>query len=338
LRSLTPHADARFEEAELIVRAYTRRHILIDVGVGGIGLLPIPFLGTTSVVSAIGVQAPLIYQPMVRKLGALYGLGSGGLRSGIAGAALAGGIADCAAEFGREFLVESAKELLSEHATGAVIGTLPVIGGIVAASIDALVAIKMTRIVGIMALVYFENGGSWPVSRKVTRSFANALVAGSPKAPLRDLVARVVGPVGTVGTNRESDGAAAFADGTMYGFHVAGEAADLNPEVLEALERWRSIDPHALNTFVSSFTSADGAFASEGFMQALKGFVGEEVVSKQLGAELPDATNVKGWDVIVNGQAWQIKVGSTAFERATEAYAANPQYPNTTFRRWASPA
>jgi hypothetical protein len=62
----------RLREADDIVARYTRRHIGIDVVIGVAGLTPIPGAAPAALVASIGLQTPVIYQPMARAIAELY--------------------------------------------------------------------------------------------------------------------------------------------------------------------------------------------------------------------------------------------------------------------------
>src|ERR1700680_1724502 len=64
----------RLTSAETIIRRYARRHIKMDVFIGIVGILP--GLGTVALLGAIAAQKPVIYDPMLRELDALYGCGN----------------------------------------------------------------------------------------------------------------------------------------------------------------------------------------------------------------------------------------------------------------------
>ncbi len=67
----------RLIDGERIVKKFTAGHVGMDVGLGVLGAIPIPWMGTMSVGAAIAAQAPLIYKPMVGKLCDLYGVKPG---------------------------------------------------------------------------------------------------------------------------------------------------------------------------------------------------------------------------------------------------------------------
>jgi hypothetical protein len=302
----------------------------MDVGIGAIGLIPLPWLGTVSLLAAIGIQGPLIYQPLVRKLQKLYGLAHVEDIAVLTDtASLAGATADLASEFGVEFLKDSLRELLQEQGAGLALGAFPVVGGIAAGTLDAFVAVKLTRIVGTMAIVYCENAGRWPASRKDTRDFLRALLLSKPNSSLHELVVQIVG---SSRRREERDAAvvsaASLSDGIIQGVRIDYDAQGLNHAVLGALERWKNIDPRSLSGLEGGFTnSVSGQYADNNLISSLKGFVAEEVAADKTGGTLPDATNVPAWDIAYHGEQWQVKVGTTAVPHATDAYRDHPDFP-----------
>jgi hypothetical protein len=319
-----------FDKAEAIISDYTRRHVLMDVGIGAVGLLPIPWLGTASLLAAISIQGPAVYHPLARKLQALYeSYASEHADELIDKAAFAGGLADAATEFTVDALRESARDFLQEHAAGLAVSALPVVGGIVAGTIDAFVAVKLTRMVGAMTIVYCENGGRWPASKNETADFVRSLLLAKPNATVRELTADIVGDASPKSEPEErAVDAATFTDGVARGLTLDFHAQNLSEPVLEALERWKDINPDSLSGLVEGFTnSATGVYANDQLISSLKGFVGEQVAASATGGSLPDVTNVPAWDIVYDGQHWQIKVGATAVRHATEAFQDHPEFP-----------
>src|ERR1700682_228449 len=103
----------RLTSAETIIRRYASRHIKMDVFIGIVGILP--GLGTVALLGAIAEQKPVIYDPMLRELDALYGCGNRALYGGLSASGnLVGGGMDVVGEFGVAFIKESARELLME--------------------------------------------------------------------------------------------------------------------------------------------------------------------------------------------------------------------------------
>lgn len=150
-------------------------HQAIDVGMGVVGWF-IPAGGLISMAASIGVQAPLIYQPLSREIGKIYlAQPDGEVNELVDDAAIEGAIADLVAGFGTEFMTEIAMELLHEIGIGAGIAVLPIIGNIVGTALDAKIAATMTWRVGITTAIYFENGCHWVGDRKTTYEAARRL-------------------------------------------------------------------------------------------------------------------------------------------------------------------
>jgi uncharacterized protein (DUF697 family) len=110
-------------------------------------------------IGAIGAQAPVIYQPMVRELATLYLADRDASTNTIINQnVLAGAVAETAAEFGIEFIKETATELLQERGIGLGLSFIPIVGGIAGATLDAIIAKKLTKTVGAMTLVIWNIG------------------------------------------------------------------------------------------------------------------------------------------------------------------------------------
>ncbi len=158
----------RLEERNRIAREfitdYAGKHAFMDVGVGLIGLLP--FAALPALATAIAAQSPFIYQPMARDLAKVYNADPeklGGAKETIIKDLYIETVKrDIAADFGVEFMMQIAHELVLEAGIG-VIGALciPVIGGAVGAAFDYVIATQMTWRVGTSVSIYFQNGGNW---------------------------------------------------------------------------------------------------------------------------------------------------------------------------------
>lgn len=176
--------DERNARAQRIIQDYASAHATADVIVGIVGLLPfaaIPALGV-----AIAAQAPLFYQPMARDLAAVYTVEESSLNKGVEEIRgivnrelIHTGALDIAAEFGTEFMMQIGHELVMEAGMG-VLGSLcvPIIGGLVGASLDYLIANMMTWRVGTMVSMFYQNDGRWLGSQKSTFERAKQLTGG----------------------------------------------------------------------------------------------------------------------------------------------------------------
>lgn len=175
----------RNERAQKIVQSYARLHAGMDIAVGITGLLP--GAAIPAIIAAIAVQSPLIYQPMARDLAALYTTDHESLgdtveqiRGIVNRGAFETGVLDIASEFGQEFMIQIAHELLGEVGLG-VLGSLciPVLGSAVGAALDYLIANMMTWRVGTMVSIYYQNGGEWLLgSRHATYERVKVLSGG----------------------------------------------------------------------------------------------------------------------------------------------------------------
>ena len=147
--------SARNREAEKIIKDYATGHVKLDVAIGLAGLIPVPGAGTASLVAAIAAQSPLVYQPMSRKLAAVFCATPNDVTNGmIKDTAVLGGKADIAIAFATDFMAEIAKELLPELGAGLALSAIPFFGGIAAAALDATVAATLTWRVGTMVAIY----------------------------------------------------------------------------------------------------------------------------------------------------------------------------------------
>jgi hypothetical protein len=163
--------EDRNRAASAIIDRYVNAHGVMDVGVGLIGLLPgaaIPAL-----VTAIGLQAPVIYQPLARKLARIYLAPPEDLEDVQSDIVLPSALVytaglDIAADFGVEFIANIAGELVIELGFGSLATFIPVVGAFVGATLDYVIATKMTRRVGKMVSIYFQNGAHWVCDKRKT--------------------------------------------------------------------------------------------------------------------------------------------------------------------------
>jgi hypothetical protein len=171
--------EERNRQAQQIITSYAVKHAAMDVSIGLLGLLPIPGAATTALIGAILAQAPLVYDPMTRDLAGLYSASSDSATKRMQNETVAMG---AVADVGVEFLREIAMDLLGEAGFGLGLSLLPVIGGFLAAGVDATIAATLTWRVGTMVSAYYQNGGSWIQNRKFTYKLASGVVGGySPR-------------------------------------------------------------------------------------------------------------------------------------------------------------
>jgi hypothetical protein len=162
--------------AQGIIRDYAVGHAKADVGIGILGTV-IPGAGMAALLASIAVQGPLVYQPMAKRLAAVYSVSPDEVTEQlVSNAVFVGGIADVASELASEFMMEIASELLQEAGLGAAISWIPIFGGVVAAGLDVVIAATLTWRVGTMISIYHQNGGRWVEDRHATYELAHKLV------------------------------------------------------------------------------------------------------------------------------------------------------------------
>lgn len=154
-----------------LIKQYSHTHGVMDVAIGAVGLIPGAALPALAL--AIGAQAPVIYQPLVRKIGSVYQAPPQDVACAqidmLPVMTAATGALDIAADFGVNFIIEMAKEFIAEIGFGAAMGAaIPIVGGIVAAALDWKVGNEMTRCVGRMTSIYYQNGARWSGSKRDT--------------------------------------------------------------------------------------------------------------------------------------------------------------------------
>lgn len=170
----------RNQAAQDVIDNYVTAHAGVDVLLGLAGFIPIPGAAAAALVAAIGLQAPVFYQPLARKLAKIYTASPDQLEAAqddiVGGVVVQTVIADLVADFGIEFMGMIAGEVLAELGFGAAVGIwIPVIGGFIAAGLDLAIATTMTNRVGRMVAIYFQNGGEWVGSKKATYELAKGL-------------------------------------------------------------------------------------------------------------------------------------------------------------------
>ena len=180
-----------------IVEDYARNHQAADVGIT-LATCWLPAGGLMATAGALAIQAPLVYQPMVREIGRTYMAGApdDDMRALVHDTAIEGAQWDLGVLFGVGFFEEILTELLREMGVGALLGVIPFLGSIAAAVLDAKVAATLTWRVGLMAAIYYENGCAWLVDRKTTYERTHLLIHGlSAKTEERFDMSRVADTV-----------------------------------------------------------------------------------------------------------------------------------------------
>jgi hypothetical protein len=182
--------DERNRIASELISGYANRHAAMDVMVGLVGL--IPGLSIPALAGAIAAQSPVIYQPLAKDLARVYMAEPGDLEQAKRGivheVATQTSALDIAADFGTEFMLQIASELLMEAGWG-VLGAMfiPVVGGAVGAALDYLIATQMTWRVGTMVSIYFQDGGHWVGTQRHTFELAKKMT-GSMHVGVSDLL------------------------------------------------------------------------------------------------------------------------------------------------------
>lgn len=168
--------------SNLLLSRYATGHAAMDVLIGAAGFLPIPGAATASMVTAIALQAPLVYQPLAKQIAAIYGRDHDGTtKHEVLQTAVAGGVLDVAANLGSEFFQEIAGDLLREAGFGFLLSIIPVMGGLASTYLDAKIAWTLTWRVGFMVALYHENGGKWVKSRRHSYDLAKKYIKLSRK-------------------------------------------------------------------------------------------------------------------------------------------------------------
>ena len=162
--------------AQELIDSYATKHALMDIGVGFAGL--VPGLAIPAMITSVGMQVPVIYKPLAKELAYIYLAEPRALRSissisSLSPYLVSEGLLQYAVyigqEFGVEFIKEIAGELIAEVGAGTIASTfIPVFGAVAAAGLDYYIANKMTRCVGRMVAIYFQNHMRWNIDRQAT--------------------------------------------------------------------------------------------------------------------------------------------------------------------------
>lgn len=144
------------------INAYAKKHIVMDVGIGLVGLIPAPGAAVVALGASIAAQVPVVYHPLVRKLGVIYTAPPDELHHVqfdlLPEQIVLNSAADITADFTVEFLVSASWEIYS-----AAVATIwfPIVGGVIGAILDYHIAKTMTNRVGRMTALYYLNGERW---------------------------------------------------------------------------------------------------------------------------------------------------------------------------------
>jgi uncharacterized protein (DUF697 family) len=168
--------EDRNSTAERVIAEYAQNHRWLDVSVGLVGTV-IPGGAIPAMIACIAVQGPLFYKPLAKELSKIYLLPEDQHTRRMVNEVLYDGITlDIMNAFNAEFLMEIARELVSEIGWGAAASFIPLVGGLVGAALDSMVAATMTWRVGTMISTYYQNGGRWLGDRSETFERSKALV------------------------------------------------------------------------------------------------------------------------------------------------------------------
>jgi len=184
--------EERNAQAKDAIKHYAKLHAGMDVAIGAAGFFG---LAVPALIAAIAAQAPVIYRPLARELEEIYNREADAetgaiIRENI----IIGGLADIAGEFSTEFLTSIAGELLTEAGLGGLASFIPIVGGIIGAGLDYVIATAMTWRVGVMVSIYYQNGGRWVGDRKHTYEIAKEITGGLGFG-IQDLISKFSGGV-----------------------------------------------------------------------------------------------------------------------------------------------
>jgi len=162
--------ETRNKMAQALIEEYKGKHAAMDVGVGLVGLFP--GAGIPALIFAIASGAPLIYQPLAKKLAEVYLASPSDLDRAKSGIIFHDAAVDIilgiGADFGVDFISQIATEMLTEVGLGVALSFIPILGAVASAGMDYIIATKMTDRVGKMVSIYFQNGGRWRGTQRDT--------------------------------------------------------------------------------------------------------------------------------------------------------------------------
>lgn len=142
--------------------------------------MPVPGASLAAMLACVAAQGPLFYKPMANKLAKIYlSPVDHHTKRIVSEATFEGATWDIGNEFTAGFLAEIAGELVSELGWGAAAAAIPFLGGVIGASLDAIVATTMTWRVGTMVSIYYQNNGAWLGGRRESFEVAKDFV-GKP--------------------------------------------------------------------------------------------------------------------------------------------------------------
>lgn len=328
----------RLTRAQAIVTRYSRRHVVLDLGLGAIGSMPSPWMGTASVGAAVALQAPVIYQPMVRQLCALYGVPTTDrMKKTARRSAIGAGAVDLAGEFGLEFVAKHIRNAAADHGIGLASSAVPIIGGVAGAIIDVKIAKEVTRLVGVMTLLYLENPVGWIGSKRSTYKLVRGVLYKHRKTPVAQLVEGIIEAVERDAASaaglqalhgKLGDSSDAIIDSLVVGAPLADDANNVSQPVIDAVEHLRhqraDFDVRNLQDIAEALRRYRERWAAQ-----FAGHVGDMVAHDQTpGSTLPASASQEAYDLIDrSGIEWQVKTGKTAASMARDHIERHPDIP-----------
>lgn len=180
--------QTRNELASTVIMSYAQRHRWIDVAIGAAGsFTPVPGAGIAGTIGSIALQAPGVFQPMVKDLAYIYATAPERITRGMRiDATCTGAVGDVGkelvSEFGQAFLFQLIQEIWPELGALTALAAIPVAGIFATAYLDARLAATLTWEVGVMTAIYCMNDDAWiDGSKEKTLTEAKKLVGKGTK-------------------------------------------------------------------------------------------------------------------------------------------------------------
>ncbi len=160
-----------------LIEQYARSHSVIDASIGIMGWLPVPGASLASLATSFATQIPVI-KSLVFEIGRLYRPSETHN--------LAVETDELAKQFGFDFFVAIKSELAAELGMSIAASWIPLIGSFLLAGMDLSLGITMKWRAGVMASIFYQNGGKWVGSREETYQLAKKMTGTlSPKFDYR---------------------------------------------------------------------------------------------------------------------------------------------------------
>jgi hypothetical protein len=252
--------------------------------------------------------------------------------------AVAAGIFDLAGEFGKEFVVKHLHDAAMEYGIGLVASQVPLVGGVAGAIVDVKVAKDVTRLVGVMTLVYLENPAGWIGTKTSTYKLIRAIMHEERRTPISALVEKIVRAtesdalsMRSFQTLREQFGekAGAVVDALVYGVPLANDADNVSQAVLDGLDQLKHGSVDFNGKSLDDVSEALNDYRDHGWAAQFAGHVAEMVAHEQMpGSTLPESASQSTYDITDKyGVEWQVKTGKTALRMAREHLEKHPDTP-----------